>query len=94
MIMRNLQPRYVRHLMGFPQTDFGSFVQALCGIEEGISKGLWVDSSPLDSKGKKQGLGHKPSDVGTIGMMEHKSARRPQTQRQFSDASYHMIQYD
>ncbi|RVW94442.1 hypothetical protein CK203_035677 [Vitis vinifera] len=28
MIMRSLQPRYARHLMGFPQTDFGSLVQA------------------------------------------------------------------
>ncbi|KAL6340763.1 hypothetical protein AAG906_027935 [Vitis piasezkii] len=82
MIMRNLQPRHVRHLMGFPRTYFGSLVQALYGIKEGISKGLWVDSSPSDSKGKKPGLGRKPSDVGTIGMMEHRS-RWPQTQRRF-----------
>ncbi|RVW92721.1 hypothetical protein CK203_041576 [Vitis vinifera] len=31
----DLQPRFARHLMGFPQTDFGSLVQALYGIEEG-----------------------------------------------------------
>ncbi|KAL6321720.1 hypothetical protein AAG906_031232 [Vitis piasezkii] len=29
MIMRSLQPRFARHLMGFPHTDFGSLVQAL-----------------------------------------------------------------
>ena len=46
MIMRNLQPRFTRHLMGFPQTDFRSLVQALYGIEEGISRGLWANSSP------------------------------------------------
>ena len=40
MIMLSLQPRFVRHLMGFPQSDFGSLVQALYGIEEGIPKGL------------------------------------------------------
>ena len=40
MIMRNLQPRFARHLTGFPQTDFGSLVQALYGIEEGISRGF------------------------------------------------------
>ena len=40
MIMRSLQPRFARHLMGFPHTDFGSFVQALYVIEEGISRGL------------------------------------------------------
>ncbi|RVW20128.1 hypothetical protein CK203_116674 [Vitis vinifera] len=39
MIMHSLQPRFARHLMGFPQTDFGSLVQALYGIEEGISRG-------------------------------------------------------
>ena len=50
MIMRSLQPRFTKHLMGFPQTDFGSLVQALYGIEEGISRGLWADSSPSDSK--------------------------------------------
>ena len=40
MIMHGLQPRFARHLMGFPQTDFGSLVQALYGIEEGISRGF------------------------------------------------------
>ena len=46
MIMSSLQPRFARYIMGFPQTDFGSLVQALYGIEEGISRGLWADSSP------------------------------------------------
>nr|CAN81200.1 hypothetical protein VITISV_003768 [Vitis vinifera] len=77
MIMRSVQPRFARHLMGFPHTDFGSLVQALYGIEEGISRGLWADSSPSDSKGKKSGSGPKPSDVGTIGMTGHWSSRRP-----------------
>ena len=56
MIMRSLQPRFARHLMGFPHTDFGSLVHALYGIEEGISRGLWADSSPSNSKGKKPGV--------------------------------------
>ena len=94
MIMHSLQPRYARHLMGFLQTDFGSLVQALYGIEEGISRGLWADSSPSNLKEKKPGSRPKPSDVGTIGMMGHRSPRRPQTERQFSDTSYHMIQHD
>ena len=68
MIMRSLQPRFSRHLMGFPQTDFGSLVQALYGIEEGISRGLWADFSPSDLKGKKPGSGPRPSDVGAIGI--------------------------
>ena len=91
MIMRSLQPRFSRHLMGFPQTDFGSLVQALYCIEEGISRGLWADSSPSDSKGKKPGSGPRPSDVGAIGMTGHRSSRHPPFQRQFSDTPYQMI---
>ncbi|RVW19225.1 hypothetical protein CK203_100137 [Vitis vinifera] len=53
MIMHNLQPQFAKYLMGFSQIDFGSLVQALYGIEDGIARGLWVDSSPSDSKGKK-----------------------------------------
>ena len=94
MIMCSLQPRYARHLMGFPQTDFGPLVQALYGIEEGISRGLWAYSSPSDSKRKKLGSRPRPLDVDTIGMMGHRSSCRPQTQRQFLDTSYQMIQYD
>ena len=93
MIMR-FQPRFARHLMGFPQTDFGSLVQALYGIEEGISRGLWADSSPLDSKGKKSGSRPRSLDVGTIGMTRHRSSRRPPFQREFSGTPYQMIQRD
>ena len=75
MIMRSLQPRFARHLMGFPHINFGSLVQALYGIKEGISRGLWANSSPSDSKGKKPGSGPRPSDVGTIGMTRHKYPR-------------------
>ena len=92
MIMRSLQPRFARHLMGFPQTDFGSLVQALYGIEEGISRGLWADSSPLDSKGKKPGSGPRPSDVGAIGITRHRSPHHLPFQRQFSDTPYQMTQ--
>ncbi|KAL6335050.1 hypothetical protein AAG906_026430 [Vitis piasezkii] len=38
--------------MGFPRHDFGSLVQALYGIEKGISRGLWA-ILPLRLKGKK-----------------------------------------
>ena len=66
MIMRSLQPRFARHLMGFHHTNFGSLVQALYGIEEGITKGLWFESSPTDSKGKKPLGGQRSGDVGAI----------------------------
>ncbi|RVW21453.1 hypothetical protein CK203_110480 [Vitis vinifera] len=63
-------------------------------IEEGISRGLWTDSSHSDSKGKKPGSGHRPSDVGTIGMTGHRSAHRPSFQSQFLGTPYQMIQHD
>ncbi|KAL6325976.1 hypothetical protein AAG906_038468 [Vitis piasezkii] len=69
----NAVMREHRHLMGFLQTNFGSLVQALYGIEKGIYRGLWVDSSPSDSKGKKSVSEPRPSDVGIIGMMGHRS---------------------
>ena len=78
--------------MGFPQTDFGSLVQALYGIVEGISKGLWVDSSPSDSKGKIPGSRPRSSDVGSIGMTRHRSPHHFSFQRQFSNTPYQMIQ--
>ena len=52
MIMRSLYPRFSKHLMRFPHMNFGSLVQALYGIEEGIARGLWSESSPTSSKGK------------------------------------------
>ena len=92
--MRSLQPHFARHLMGFLQTDFGSLVQALYGIEEGISRGLWENSSLSKSKGKKPGSGPRPSDVGAIGMTGHRSPRHPPFQRQFSDSPYQIIRLD
>ena len=77
-----------------PYTDFGSLVQALYGIEEGISRGLWADSSPSDSKGKKPRSRPRPSIVGSIGMTRHWSPRHLPFQRQFSDTPYQMIPRD
>ena len=94
MIMCSLLPRFARHLMGFPHTDFGSLVQALYGIEEGISRGLWADSSPSDSKGKKPGSRPRPSDVGAIGMTRHRSPHHLPFQRQFSDTPDQMTQWN
>ena len=92
MIMHSLQPHFTRHLMSFPQTDFGSLVQALYGIEQGIARGLWASSFPSNSKGKKLRSGSRPSDVGTINMTGHRSPRYPYSQRQFLDTPYQMIQ--
>ena len=91
--MRSLQPRFTGHLMGFPHRDFGSLVQALYGIEEGIARGLWADSSTPDSKGKKPRLGSRSSDIGAIGTSSHRFSCRQQTHRQSADIPYQMVQY-
>ena len=63
--------------MGFPHTDFKSLVQALYGIEEGITRGLWEDFSPPYSKGKKPGSGPRSSNIGAIGTSSHRFSRQP-----------------
>ena len=88
MILRSLQPRFGRHLIGFPHTNFGSLVQALYGIEEGISRGLWPESSPSESKGKKPSRGQRPGDVGTISSAGSRSPRHYQIFGQTSRIYY------
>ena len=53
MVLRSLQPRISRHIVGVPFIDFSSLVLALYDVEDGISRGLWKYSSPSDVKGKK-----------------------------------------
>ena len=66
MILKNLQPRFAKYLMGFPYTDFRSLVQALYGVDESIARRLWPESFSSDSKRKKPSGGQRPRDVGTI----------------------------
>ena len=75
--------------MGFPRIDFRSLVQALYGIEEVIARGLWVDSSPQDSKGKKPRS--RSSVIGAIAILSHRFSRRPQTHRQSTNIPYQMV---
>ena len=65
--------------MGFPHTDFGSLEQALYGIEDDIARGLWPESSPTDSKGKKPSGRQRSGDVGPINSVGMRSPRRYQT---------------
>ena len=74
--------------MGFPHTDFRSLVQALYGIEEGIARGLWFESSPSDSKGKKPLGGHRSRDASAISSASLRPPRRYQTVGQTSGLYY------
>ena len=67
MVLRSLQPRIARHVVGVPFADFCSLVLALYDVEDGISRGSWTDSSPSDIKGKKPFVGQRSVDVSAIG---------------------------
>ena len=52
MIVRRLQPKIARHVIGVPFTNFGSLVMAIFSVEDSLTRGLWPDSFLIDSKGK------------------------------------------
>ena len=78
MVLRSLQPRISKHVVGVPFTDFGSLVLAPYDVEDGISKGLWTDSSPSDVKRKKPFEGQRSVDVSTISFTSQRPPRRHQ----------------
>ncbi|KAJ9686946.1 hypothetical protein PVL29_015692 [Vitis rotundifolia] len=54
MVLRNLQSRFIRHLVGVPFQDLKSLVHAAFSVKEAIARGLWTDTTPSpNSKGKK-----------------------------------------
>ena len=77
MIMRSLQPSYVRHLIGVPIMDYRALIEALYGIEDGMVFVLWSDSSSSNSKGKKPSGSYRPREVGSISSFRQ-GAPRPQ----------------
>ncbi|RVW40594.1 hypothetical protein CK203_079197 [Vitis vinifera] len=87
--------RIARHVVGVPFADFGSLVMALYDVEDGISRGLWTDSSPSDIKGKKPFVGPRPADVSAIGSSNQRPLRRHQSIPQFPEphSSYASHQY-
>ena len=65
MVVRRLQPRIVRHVIGMPFTNFASLTSTLFGVNEGIARGVWPDSSPRDPKEKEPLVGQS-SNVYTV----------------------------
>ena len=59
-----------------PLIDFGSLVLALYDVEDGISRGLWVDSSLSDVKGNKLFGGQRSVDVNAICSSSQRPPRR------------------
>ena len=95
MVLRSLQPRISRHVVGVPLIDFGSLVSALYDVEDGISRGLWTDSSLSDIKGKKPFVGQRSVDVSAIGSSSQRPLRCHQPILQLSEphSSYAPHQY-
>nr|CAN66547.1 hypothetical protein VITISV_036484 [Vitis vinifera] len=60
----------------------------LYGIEEGIARGLWSESSPIDSKGKKPSGGQRSGNVGFISLAGMRSPRHYRTVGQTSRFYY------
>ena len=54
MVLRNLQPRFDRRLMGIPFQNLKSLVQEAFNVEQVIAEGLWTNIVPSpNSKGKR-----------------------------------------
>jgi len=86
MVLRSLQLRIARHVVGVPFTYFGSLVLALYDVEDGISRGLWVDSSPSDVKGKKPFGGQRSTDVSAISSSSQRPLKHHQPVPQLLEA--------
>ncbi|RVW88855.1 hypothetical protein CK203_045074 [Vitis vinifera] len=59
MIMRSLQPRFVRHLMGFPHTDFGSLGKRPLGGQRSGDVGA-ISSAGMRPSRRYQTVGQTP----------------------------------
>ena len=87
MVLRNLQPRFTKCLVGIPFQDLKSLVHAVFSVKEVIAQELWTNiaHSP-DSKGNKLvGSSRTSGEVATISYQHqrpaHHSPYRPPTVR-------------
>ena len=95
MVLRNLQPRFARHLVGIPFQDLKSLVHAAFSVKEAIARGLWTDIAPSpDSKGQKLvGSFSRSGEVGVISYQHQRPAhhlpyRPPTIKAHFSHSQY------
>ena len=85
MVLRNLQPRFSRRLVGIPFQDLKSLIHAAFNVEEAIARGLWTDTTLFpDNKGKKPiGSSSRFKEVGVISYQHqrpaHHSSYKPPT---------------
>ena len=71
MVLWNLQPRFVRLLIGIPFQDLRSLFQATFSVEDVIACGMWSeDASSLDSKEKKP-MGSYSGRFGDVNIINY-----------------------
>ena len=90
MVLRNLQLRFAKRLVGIPFQDLRSLVHVAFSVEEAIARGLWTYIVPsLDSKGKRiVGSSSRSREVDTISYQHQRHAhhsyyRSPTTRAHF-----------
>ncbi|RVW73253.1 hypothetical protein CK203_059160 [Vitis vinifera] len=82
-------------IMLFPMSLSGAAQLWFASLDDGISRGLWTDSSPSDIKGKKPFVEQRSTDVSAIGSSNQRPLRRHQPIPQLSEphSSYAPHQY-
>ena len=66
MVLRNIHPKFARHLVAILFQDFRSLIHIIFNVKKGISRVLWADSSPLDPMGKKPISSSRSVEVNSI----------------------------
>ncbi|RVW25519.1 hypothetical protein CK203_103506 [Vitis vinifera] len=85
MVLRSLQPRIARHVVGVPFADFGSLVMALYDVEDGIRE-VYGQILPLVMlRGRSHSWDRRPTDVSAISSSSQRPLRLHQLTPQFSE---------
>ena len=87
MVLRNLQPRFARRLVGIPFQDLRSLVHAAFSVEEAMARGIWTDTAHFPDSNRKKSVesSSRFGEVDTISYQyqrpAHHSSYRPLTVR-------------
>ena len=95
MVLRNLQSRFARRLVGIPFQDLRSLVHAAFSVEEAMARGLWTDTATSpDSKGKKLiGPLTRSGEVGAISYQHRRPAHHSAYRSPIVRAPFSLPQY-
>ena len=96
MVLRNLQLRFAKRLVGIPFQDLRSLVHVAFSVEEAIARGLWTNiaTSP-DSKGKKPfGSSSRSGEVGVFSYQHQRPAHHSPYRPPIVRAHFSHLQYE